>query len=468
MQRTAICLVAVLTLLAGCSGGVGGGSDATETSTPVETLQTTPVTTATPAPTPTPTPTPTAKENTSDGTDTLPTVKTRLDTVSVNSSAVLYGETIRINATVTNLEDTTGKTNLTANVGNRTLPSERVTLKPDATRTVTLYAINTSFLDPGLQFATVSTATDSEIFQVDIQPKNELKSFIREVRSQTYTMENSTILGPDHVRFTFDTEESQRAIYKGGGSNLMPVPQAAAFEMATSDYAPSKVSVRVPSQYENEPIAYRTTFNKSLATKLYNGTVDAREFRGSLHQHATGDRKQIHAPHWQKLGSPEPERYTFFTGDRARQQYATELAERLNNTGREYLTVVDHGLYNGTQTLPDTARRLGPNESIYVTIQMDEFFTSAPWRNYSSTRHGVGVDETLWKLGNTTEYRTYGERPAFVQLRYVWPDGVRHTYINIPTYMALEGVKRGSMKGFYFQLVWDQEFEKRYNDDRYD
>jgi hypothetical protein len=460
MQRTAICLVAVLALLAGCSGGVGGGSDATPTET-----ASTPTVTETPTQ-PTPTPEPEANDSDEEASETSESAPLRVDEASASKRQVLEGEPVRFNATLSNRNDTVANQTVTIRVGNRTVYDNRIELGPGETRTGSLFILNTSAVRPGEKFVTVSSGNDSKLLRLDIRPQDELETFINDVRLSSYTLENSTILGRDHVRLTFDTEDDVTELYKGGGSNLMPVPQAAAFEMATSEYAPSKVTIRILPQVESEPIAYRTSFNESLAADLYTGKVDAREFRDMLHDRATGDRTEKYAPHWRTDSVPQEERFTFFTGDRARQEYAANLAERLNNIKYEYINISDYGLYNGTQRLPDTTRKLGPNSSIYVTIKMGDIYGQTPYNGYNSTRHGVGVVETLWKYGNMTQYKTYGERPEFVHLRFIWPDGVKHTTVSIPTYMAIEGVRRGNMDDYYLPLVWDGPLIETYNDIR--
>jgi len=451
MQRASLCVV-VLVLLAGCSGGTGVGGDAT----PTETTSTATVTEMTEPSTPTPGDGRDGPENQITGTSLTGTMS--VDEASASKQQVLEGEPVQINATLSNPNDTVANQTVTVEVGNQTVLSRHFQVEPQETTTVSLIRLNTSAFRPGEKFVTVSTANDSDLFRLDIRPQNELETFINDVRLSSYTLENSTILGPDHVRLTFSTDDDVTELYKGGGSNLMPVPQAAAFEMATSEYAPSKVTVQVPSEYESQPIAYRTSFNKSLATKLYTGEVDAREFRQTLHERATGNEKKLYGPHWTLDTQPKEDRYTFFTGDRARHEYVSNLAERLNNTLYDYLTVDDYGLYNGTQPLPDTTRELGPNASVYITLQMQDPNAQVPYRGFNSTRHGAAVYETAWKLGNMTRFKTYGERPAFVQIRYLWPDGTRHSYVNVPTYKALDAVRRGTTNGVYLPLVLDSPF----------
>jgi hypothetical protein len=456
MQRAAICLVAVLALLAGCSGGVGGGSDATPTET-----ASTPAVTETPTQ-PTPTPEPGANDSDEEATETSEYAPLRVDEASASKRQVLEGEPVRFNATLSNRNDTVANQTVTIRVGNRTVYDNRIELGPGETRTGSLFILNTSAVRPGEKFVTVSTGNDSELLRLDIRPQDELETFINDVRLSSYTLENSTILGRDHVRFTFDTEEDVTELYKGGGSNLMPVPQAAAFEMATSEYAPSKVTVRHPPRYEKSEVPFSTSFNESLASDLYTGEVDAREFRDILYQHANGSFVEFLAPHWRTTSVPQEERFTFFTGDRARQEYAANVAEHLNNTNYEYINVSDYGLYNGTQRLPDTTRKLGPNSSIYVTVKMDDIYKPVQYHNRTTQRHAVTFERTLWKIANMTQYKTYGERPEFVQLRYIFPDGTKHSFTNIPTYMAVEAAKRGSVEGYYLPLTFDSPFTTDY------
>jgi hypothetical protein len=387
---------------------------------------------------------------------------TTIDKASADERQVLEGERVRFNATLSNPNDTVANQSVTIRVGNQTVFDERIQLGPGETRTGLLFTLNTAAIRPGEKFVSISTGNDSEVLRLDIRPKNELETFIENVRLSSLSLENSTILGRDHVRLTFDTEEDVTELYKGGGSNLMPVPQAAAFEMATSEYAPSTVTVQHSPRYEGGPNPFRTSFNKSLATDLYTGAVEAREFRDTLYQRANGSFVQHLAPHWRTISEPKPERFTFFTGDRARQEYAANVAERLNNSKYDYINVSDYGLYNGTQRLPDTTQKLGPNSSIYITVKMDNIYKQVQYHNRTTQRHAVTFERALWKFANMTQYKTYGERPEFMQLRYIFPDGTKHSFTNIPSYTAVEAANRGTVDGYYLLLVYNSPFTTDY------
>ena len=458
MQRTAICLVAVLALLAGCSGGVGGGSDATQTPTPEVSQSNTETPDSGPEPTPTPVP-----ETNETRNDAVDPATTRLDATGVNETDILEGDMVRFNATVSNLNDTVANQTLTVQVGSMIVLNDTIELRPKETRTVNLLSLNTSVVEPGEKFVTISTENDSELLRIDIRPRDELETFIANVRDRTVAYEDAAILSRDHVRLYFDAERDLTEYYYS--DRYEPVPQAAAFEMATSNYAPEAVTLRIlPHDRTEGEVPYKTTLNRSLATKLHNGTVDPKEFEAALHQRATGEAVDHYEPDWVDMLTYgwAHEQFTFFAGDRARRAYADELAERLNATQYNVTTVDNYSLYDEELPLPDTTRELGPNDAIQVTFRADNWSEQAQYRNFSSTRAGIVGYETLGIYGNLTEAGIYGERPAFLRVRYVWPNGDLRTVEYHPTDIAREAASHQTVIQTSLEIVFS-ELTKEYD-----
>jgi hypothetical protein len=446
MQRTAICLVAVLALLAGCSGGVGGGSDATQTPTPDASPAE--LGTDTPPSTPMPEPNDTAKRVSAPAT-------TSVERFSANDTEVLEGDMVRFNATISNRNDTVASQSVTVQAGERTVYTSSIELGPEETRTVNLFTLNTSVVEPGEKFVTVSTENDSELFRMDIRPREELETFINDVRSRTRVFENGTALSEDHVLIRYDAKEDQTRYYYG--DTFDPVPEAVAFEMATSSYAPEKATLRIlPYDGTEDPYPYQTTLNRSLATKLYNGTVDPREFGTILDRRATGEATEVYEPEWLDIESHTwaHEQFTFFSGDRARWAYANEFVERLNATKSDHYAIADHGLYNGTSPLPDSTNHVGPNASIQATLKADNWGREIPYKNSTTTEIGMAGLETLNVYGNLTEMKTYGDRPASLRIRVLWPDGSRRNVIHYPTNIAKEGANSNATLSYFVAILF--------------
>lgn len=416
MQRAALCLVAVLVLLTGCTGGTGGGSDATPTE----------VQTATQTPSPELTPNANKEVNSS-----TPSEMQVIDAGTAEST-VLWGEHIAITTTVENAGAETANQTVSLSAGNTTITDRRVQVEPGEKREVALTNLNTSTLEPGRQLFVVSSATDDTLFSLKIEPREPLEEFISDVRSRTRVLQKSRIVDEERVALTFENDESQIEHYRDGSAD--PVPQAAAFEMANSPGAPENVTLTLSGQMD-EP-RWQSTLSKSLAERYVNQSLSPAEFRAELDENATGFESQFDPRFF-------GEEFTYATGDRARKAYVEELAQRLNNSKHGNLTVKDYGLFNETIHLPESTRTLGPNASIYVEFQTPSDSPHRQYRTINTTVDGVRADETIFKWGNLSFSEKHGEVPESVRIIFRSPDGKIRQTRDLPTYWAQKGSNNG-------------------------
>ncbi|WP_302080869.1 hypothetical protein [Salinibaculum rarum] len=400
MQRAALCLVAVLVLLAGCSGGMGGGSDAT-------------LTAASPA----------------NGTGANSTL---MITGAGTPPTVLEGNSVTLNVTVENIGDQPTTQKLAVTAGDTTLADRRVEVEPGETRQFSLSNPNTSALDSGTQTLVISTATDSIEHSLAVKSRDPLEQYVDAVRNRTLVVQNSRLVGPDYVQLTFASDENHIDEYRAGSA--MPVPQAAAFEMANNSQAPEWVTLTLAGQIE-EP-RWQSTLSKSLAERYANQTLSPAEFRTELDENSIGYESQFDPRFY-------PEEFTYATGDRARKAYVEELARRLNDSKHGNLTVADYGLFNESISIPESTETLGPNASIYVEFEIPREEEQMDYRGFSSTDGGVRVFETIFKWGNLSHSGKHGEVPESVRLQFRNSDGQVHQTWDIPTGWAQKGAGGG-------------------------
>ncbi|MFC7133802.1 MULTISPECIES: hypothetical protein [Salinibaculum] len=303
-------------------------------------------------------------------------------------------------------------------------PTETATLQPTPTATPSVTATPTATPTPTV--TATETATAQPEPQIDPEVRRRYERLNQRVDEKTVSLLDSGVYNETTVGYAIeqDTNETRRQLFRG---EAMPVPQAAALEMANMEHPPEHARIGIFD--EDTELIWMNTFTVETARAYANRSITPDEFRERLERNAAVS---------ERLQNGSASRDTLLvweTGDRARISYIHGIIEAARNSKLgEKMNITDAGLHNESYDLEEYDISVEENTSIYITLQFprdggNESFEYG-WFDEDLRAAASGVLYDIW--AHVSTYSPYGNRPGSLQIRYIDPNGTLYATDVIP------------------------------------
>jgi hypothetical protein len=254
------------------------------------------------------------------------------------------------------------------------------------------------------------TPTPSEP-KIDPAVKARYRAFNDRVRNETVSLVDSKVVNETTVGYIVDqnTNETLDQMFHG---EAMPVPQAAALEMASMDDPPQRVVFHIIDNDRTR--IFTSSFTVDDARAYENRTLMPTDFRGLLRDKATyynnatlDDIKTLLV--WE-------------TGDRARNSYIKGIVNAARNTKLgTSMNITATSLHNESYYFNEDNISINQGTSISITVQhpRDGGNESYAYGFFNEDLRAATNGVLLDTWGEVTYYRTFGNPPGGLQIRYI-------------------------------------------------
>lgn len=305
-------------------------------------------------------------------------------------------------------------------------PTETPTVKPTSTPTATASVTATPTPTPTATPTVTPTATARPKPEIDHQVRRRYERLNQRVDEQTVSLLDSGVYNETTVVYAIgqNTNETLWQMFRG---EAMPVPQAAALEMAKMENPPEQARIGIFD--EDSELIWVNTFTVETARAYANRSITPSEFRERLERTATVS---------ERLQNGSADRKTLLvweTGDRARLSYIHGIIEGARNSKLgDKMNITDAGLHNESYEIEEYDISVEENTSIYITLQFprdggNESYEYG-WFDEDLRAAASGVLYDKW--AHVSTYSPYGNRPGALQIRYVDLNGTLYATDVIP------------------------------------